>query len=116
MNSLEIIKSKLLLFRNERDWKKFHKPKDLAISLILEASEVLEHFQWKTEEEIEKYTKEHKDEIAEELADVFNWVILIAYDLKIDLIKSSLKKIDKNSKKYPIEKARGNHKKYKELI
>ncbi len=115
MKNLEAVKNKLLLFRKERDWKKFHKPKDLAISLVLEANEVLEHFQWKTDEEIEKYVKEHKDEVSEELADVFNWAILMAHDLKIDIIKSSFKKIDKNSKKYPVDKTKGSYKKYSEL-
>lgn len=115
MENLESIKNKLLLFRNERDWKKFHKPKDLAISLVLEANEFLEHFQWKTDVEIKKYTTEQRDEIAEELADVFNWVILIAHDLKIDIIKSSLKKIEKNKRKYPVEKNRGTYKKYTEM-
>lgn len=115
MNDLQKIRNKLISFRNERDWKKFHKPKDLAISLILESSELLEHFQWKTDEEFKEYTKKHKDEIAEELADVFNWVVLIAHDLKIDLIEASLKKIEKNNKKYPVEKIKGTYKKYTEL-
>jgi NTP pyrophosphatase (non-canonical NTP hydrolase) len=68
---------KIVDFRDARDWKQFHNPKDLALSLSLEASEVLEHFQWKNGEEFEKYCKTHKDDIGEELADVFYWVLLM---------------------------------------
>lgn len=115
MNDIKTVTKKLLKFRRDRDWEKFHKPKDLAISLVLEANEVLEHFQWKSEEEIEKYTSQHKEELAEELADVFNWVLLISYDLKIDIIQASQKKIGINKQKYPIKKSRSKHTKYTEL-
>jgi NTP pyrophosphatase (non-canonical NTP hydrolase) len=102
-------------FRDARDWKQFHNPKDCAISLSLEASEVLEHFQWKSKEEIEKYIKENKGEISEEIADVLYWVLLLAYDLKIDLPKTFMEKLEKNGKKYPVEKAKGKHTKYTKL-
>jgi len=115
MPDFKLVLDRLLEFRHERDWEQFHKPKDLALSLVLEASEVLEHFQWKSTEEIEEYVKTHKDHIAEELADVFNWVILMANDLDIDLIEASNKKIDKNGLKYPIEKAKGRADKYNKL-
>jgi len=110
----DIIK-KIVKFRNERSWKQFHNPKDLAISLSLEASEVLEHFQWKSKEEIEEYIKTHKGHIGEELADVFYWVLLMSHDLKIDIIKASEKKLKKNMEKYPISKAKGKHTKYNQL-
>jgi NTP pyrophosphatase (non-canonical NTP hydrolase) len=106
---------KILKFRNERNWKQFHNPKDMAISLVLEASEVLEHFQWKNKEEMEEYIKTHKEHIAEELADVLYWVLLMSHDLKIDIIKASEKKLKKNIEKYPIIKAKGKHTKYTEL-
>ena len=115
MSDFTPILKRLIEFRKERDWEQFHKPKDLALSLVLEASEVLEHFQWKSTKEIEKYVKTNKDDIAEELADVFNWVILMANDLDIDLIEASNKKIDKNAKKYPVEKAKGKADKYDRL-
>ena len=102
-------------FRDARDWKQFHNPKDSAISLLLEAGEVLEHFQWKNEEEMDTYVKSHKNEIAEELADVLYWVFLMGNDLHIDLSSAFVKKLKKNGAKYPIKKARGNHKKYTEL-
>lgn len=106
---------KIVKFRDKRDWKQFHNPKDLAISLSLEASEVLEHFQWKSKEEIEKYIKTNKKNIGEELADVLYWVLLIAYDLNIDIEKAFNLKMKQNEKKYPIKKAKGKHTKYTEL-
>jgi NTP pyrophosphatase (non-canonical NTP hydrolase) len=115
MSEIKELTKKILAFRNARDWKQFHTPKDLAISLSLEASEVLEHFQWKSEKEIEEYVKNNKKEIGEELADVFNYLLIISHDLKIDLAKASADKIEKNHKKYPIEKAKGKHTKYNKL-
>lgn len=115
MNELSDLTKKIVKFNKERDWKQFHNPKDLAISLSLEASEVLEHFQWKNKEEIEEYIKTHKEHIGEELADVFYWVLLMSHDLKIDIIKASEKKLKKNIEKYPIKKAKGKHLKYTEL-
>jgi dCTP diphosphatase len=105
----------IVAFRDARDWKKFHNPKDRAISLSLEASEVLEHFQWKSKDEMKKYVIEHKIEIGEELADVLYWVLLISHDLKIDVSDALENKIKKNEEKYPIEKAKGKHTKYNKL-
>ncbi len=115
MSDINEVTKKLLKFRKERDWKQFHNPKDMAISLSLEASEVLEHFQWKSKEEIDSYIKTHKEHIGEELADVFSWVIFMSNDLKINIIDALDKKIDKNIVKYPIEKAKGRHIKYNQL-
>ncbi len=112
MSDISPVLEKLLAFRKERDWEQFHKPKDLALSLVLEASEVLEHFQWKTTEEIEEYVKSNKDDIAEELADVFNWVILLSHDLGIDVVDAAHKKIEKNGLKYPVGKVNGKSDKY----
>jgi len=106
---------RIIAFRDVRDWKQFHNPKDCAISLSLEASEVLEHFQWKSKEEIEKYVIKHKIEIGEELADVLSWVLLMSHDLKIDILDALEKKIKKNEEKYPVEKAKGKHTKYNKL-
>lgn len=115
MADIQSITRKLLKFREERNWQQFHNPKDLALSLVLEAAEVLEHFQWKSEREIQEYIKTHKKEIGEELADVFNWVLTISYDLDIDIVKASEAKIRSNAKKYPIKKAKGTAKKYTDL-
>lgn len=115
MPDLMELRDLVLKFVNERDWDQFHSPKDLAISLNLEAAEVLEHFQWKSEEEIKSYVKTNKEDISDELSDVLYWVILIANNLDIDIPKSFKKKMLKNSKKYPINKAKGKHSKYTEL-
>ena len=114
-DNLENSIKKILAFRNARKWKQFHTPKDLAISLSLEASEVLGHFQWKSKEEIEQYVKTHKEHIGEELADVFAYLLLLSHTAKIDIIKAFDKKMTQNSKKYPIKKAMGLHTKYDKL-
>ena len=115
MSDIKQLTEKIRKFRDKRDWKQFHNPKDVAISLVLEASEVLEHFQWKNKEEIEEYIKSNKKEIGEELADVLYWVLLMCDDLKINIKEVLEKKIKKNKKKYPVEKARGKHTKYNKL-
>jgi NTP pyrophosphatase (non-canonical NTP hydrolase) len=102
-------------FCEERDWDQFHNPKDLSISLALEAAEVLEHFQWKNTDEMAKHSVENKVAIAEELADVLYWVLLLSNKLNIDLVGSFQDKMKKNEEKYPVEKAKGSHKKYTEL-
>lgn len=115
MSDLERLTAQIIEFRDARDWKQFHNPKDLAISLSLEASEVLEHFQWKSKEEMEKYVVGSKQEIGEELADVLYWVLLMSHDLNIDILEALDKKVSKNEKKYPVEKAKGVHTKYNKL-
>lgn len=115
MNQIETLTKIINDFRDARDWKQFHNPKDVAISLSLEAGEVLEHFQWKSPEEIKKYIKENKKEIANELADVFYWILLMSNDLDIDIEKSFLLKMKENAKKYPIKKSKGKHTKYNKL-
>jgi dCTP diphosphatase len=107
------IAERLLEFRKERDWGQFHSAKNLAISISLEAAELLEHFQWSGEKEA--LAPEKKEEAAKELADIFNYVILLADDLGIDIIDSAKQKIEENRKKYPIEKAKGSARKYKDL-
>jgi NTP pyrophosphatase (non-canonical NTP hydrolase) len=106
---------RIISFRNARDWKQFHNPKDLALSLVLESAEVMEHFQWKSLEEMEKYVVDKKDDIGEELADVLYWVLLMSNDLNIDILAALENKIKKNEDKYPVEKAKGNAKKYTEF-
>jgi len=115
MADINELTKKIIAFRNERDWKQFHNPKDVALSLVLEATEVMEHFQWKNKEEMEKYIKTNKAEIGEELADVLYWVLLMSHDLKIDISKALEMKIIKNEEKYPVKKARGKHTKYNKL-
>ena len=115
MSDIKKLIGEISNFRDVRDWKQFHNPKDCAISLSLEASEVLEHFQWKNPEEIKKYVETNKDEVTEELADVLYWVLLMSGDLNIDIVKAFDKKMLKNAKKYPVNKAKGKHTKYNKL-
>lgn len=115
MSGINDLIKRIVSFRDARDWQQFHKPKELAISLTLEAAEVLEHFQWKTNEEIEQYIKSNKEDIGEELADVLYWVLLMSNDLDIDLVQAFDKKMEQNENKYPVDKARGKHLKYNKL-
>ena len=115
MNEINSLQELIVNFRDERNWKQFHNPKDLAISLMLEAGELLEHFQWKNEKETALHIKEHKGLVANELADVFYWLLLISSDFDIDLRQALLSKMEQNEQKYPIALASGNHKKYSEL-
>jgi NTP pyrophosphatase (non-canonical NTP hydrolase) len=105
----------IVKYRDDRNWKQFHNPKDVALSLLLESTELLEHFQWKNGDEIINYVSKNKDEISKELADVFYWVLLMAKDLDIDISKSLKDKMIENENKYPIEKAFGNATKYNKL-
>lgn len=113
--NIKSLTKRIISFRDARDWKQFNHPKDLAISLSLEAAEVLEHFQWKGEAEIEEYLKTDKEHIGEELADVLYWLLLMSHDLEIDILRALERKMDINESKYPAEKAKGRHTKYSEL-
>jgi NTP pyrophosphatase (non-canonical NTP hydrolase) len=104
----EIIQA-LLKFRNERDWEQFHNPKDLAIALNVEAAELLELFLWKNHDEA------NKEKVKEELADIFAYALLLAEKYNLDVKSIVLEKIKKNGEKYPVDKAKGNAKKYDEL-
>lgn len=103
---------KILAFRDARDWKQFHNPKDLAISISLEAAELLEVFQWSGSE---INCEEKIDKIKEELADVVNYCVLMADVCGLDLDQIVCEKIGRNEEKYPVEKAYGSKKKYTEL-
>ena len=97
----------IIEFNKERDWDQFHSPENLAKSICIEAGELLECFQWNS-----RYDKEA---VCEELADVVNYCIVMADRLQVDLEEIVLKKLEKNRQKYPVEKAKGNSKKYNEL-
>lgn len=115
MADIKTLIKKVVKFRDARDWKQFHNPKDSSIALQLEASEVLEQFRWQNKEEMEEYVKTHKKELGDELADVLFWVLLLSNDLKIDITKAFNSKMKQNNKKYPISKSKGRHTKYTEL-
>lgn len=112
---LEKLTERIISFRDARDWKQFHNPKDVSLSMVLEAGEVMEHFQWKSPEEMQIHIKEHREEIGEELADVLYWVLLMSHDLNIDIFDAVDKKMKKNEEKYPEDKAKGKHTKYTNL-
>jgi dCTP diphosphatase len=115
MSEIEKLTRTVVKFRDERNWGQYHNPKDLALSLLLEAAEVLECFQWKNPEEIDIYIREHKEEISEELADTLYWILLMSHDLGIDIVRAFENKLRKNAQKYPVKKARGVHTKYSKL-
>jgi NTP pyrophosphatase (non-canonical NTP hydrolase) len=106
------IVKEILKFRDERGWKQYHNPKDLAISLSLEVAELLENFQWSSSEEA---VAKRMLSIKEELADVLIYSVLFAEAVGLDLDEIIMEKLSKNSKKYPIEKAFGKKEKYTEL-
>ncbi|MFT3897827.1 MAG: nucleotide pyrophosphohydrolase [Thermomonas sp.] len=112
---IESLRSKLREFAKERDWDKFHSPKNLAAALSVEAAELLEHFQWLTEGESASLSEGKRREVSEELADVFLYLIRLADKLEIDLWKAAEQKLSKNAEKYPVEKSKGKSTKYTEL-
>ena len=100
-------------FRDDRDWRQFHTPKDLATGLSLEAAEVLEHFLWKNGDKVTAYLEAGGTaEIRKELADVMIYLLFMAHDLGIDLEQAVLDKLEENARKYPVEKAKGRSDKY----
>ena len=109
MNDIKHITEKLLEFRDERDWEQFHNPKDLALALNVEAGELLELYLWKDANEA------NVEKVKEELADVFTFSFLLAERYGLDVKEIILEKIDKNKLKYPVDKSKGNAKKYTEL-
>lgn len=114
MKELEQIKLQLRQFANDRDWDQFHSPKNLSMALIAEAAELVEHFQWLTEEQSKSLKPVQLDQVKEELADIQIYLIRIADKLNVDLIKAVAEKIESNAKKYPPDKVRGSSKKYTE--
>ncbi|WP_405221032.1 nucleotide pyrophosphohydrolase [Dokdonia sp. Asnod1-B02] len=109
MSDLKEITNALLKFRNERDWEQFHNPKDLAIAINIESSELLEEFLWKKNDEADI------NKVKKELADVFSYSFLLAEKYNFDIKEIVLEKIEENGKKYPISKSKGNSTKYTDL-
>jgi NTP pyrophosphatase (non-canonical NTP hydrolase) len=101
--------------RDEREWGQFHTPKELAISLSVEAAELLSLMQWKTGEQLDQTVAAKREKIRDELADVLHSTLLLASELRIPLGEALLEKLKKDAAKYPIEKAKGRNVKYDEL-
>lgn len=105
----------VLHHRDERQWAQFHTPKELAVSLSVEAGELLSLMQWKTGNDLNQHLAARHEQVRDELADVLHSLLLLANDLKVDLGEALIEKLQKDAKKYPVEKARGQAKKYNEL-
>jgi dCTP diphosphatase len=102
-------------FRDERDWKQFHNPKDLAVSISIEAAELLELFQWKGAAESARFAADNRERVSEEIADVAIYLVELADITGIDLAQAIDAKLEKNARKYPVEKSRGISTKYTDL-
>lgn len=113
--SLERLRDRLREFAAARDWDQFHSPKNLAIALCVEVGELLEHFQWLSDQTSLTLPDDKLEKIKEELADVLLYLIRLADVLNVDLIKSADTKIKANAQRYPVDKSRGSAKKYTEL-
>ena len=114
-NDFDTLKQRLREFADTRDWNQFHSPKNLCMALGVEVAEITEHFQWLTEEQSNNLTRNKLDEVATELADTLLYLIRLADKLDIDLLASAFSKIELNRQKYPVDKSRGNAKKYTEF-
>ena len=114
MNELEEVKIRLRGFAAERDWDQYHSPKNLAMALIVEAAELVEHFQWLKEEESTALAPSKLEEVRQELADIQIYLIRLADKLDIDLMSATDEKIKLNEQKYPAAKVRGSSRKYTE--
>lgn len=111
-DSLVELRQKIDAFVNERDWAQFHSPKNLAMAMIVEAAELVEHFQWDTIQESYDLSDEKRQEVAHELADTFVYLLRLAEVTGIDLIQAANDKIALNALKYPVDKAKGSNAKY----
>ena len=115
--NLQELKDFVQKYCEDRDWDQFHNAKDLATALIIESAELLEHFRYKSEQEVEELFKnpEKREHISEEMADVLFPLLRLAQKYNVDLAEVFKRKMEKNAKKYPIDKAKGSNKKYSEL-
>ena len=114
MNELEELRIRIADFARERDWDQFHSPKNLSMALIVEAAELLEHFQWLKQSESFELPKDKLQAVEEELADILVYLVRIADQLGIDLISATNRKIKSNEAKYPADLVRGSSRKYTE--
>ena len=115
--TLAELKVRVAEFRDERDWKQFHNPKDLAVSISIEAAELLELFQWKSHDQVQEALADHQhlERVQEEIADIVVYCLNMSDTMGFDLAAAIIAKLDKNAAKYPADKARGTAKKYTEL-
>ncbi|MFM2289239.1 MAG: hypothetical protein RL684_2382 [Pseudomonadota bacterium] len=115
VTGLDELTVRLRAFAAERDWQPFHTPKNLASALIVEAGELLEHFQWLGDAESEQLPPERRERVAMEMADVLLYLVRLADRMDVDLLAAAARKLAINAEKYPVPLARGTHRKYDEL-
>ena len=113
-SDLLMLRDKLRAFAEARDWDQFHSPKNLSMALMVEVAELMEHFQWLTEQQSVSLSPDIKDAVAEELADILLYLVRLSDKLEVDLKEAALHKLEKNAAKYPAEQVRGSAKKYSE--
>ena len=106
---------RILEFRDLREWQQFHTARTLATSILIESSELMEVFQWVSDDELNEVVKERRDQISEEVSDILIYILLFAEEIGINLEEAVERKLDLNEKKYPIEKAKGNANKHNDL-
>jgi len=115
MGELDAIKGALIKFREERDWRQFHDPKNLSQAIGIEASELQEIFLWKTNAESKKISPNELEDVKDEVADIFIFLMYFCHEFGIDLFRAVEDKIKVNGERYPVDKAKGNSKKYGDL-
>src|SRR5438874_9705569 len=104
-----------IAFRDAREWRQFHNPKDVALSMALEVAELIEIMQWKNGPELLEHLAAQREHVGQELSDVLYWVLVLAHDQGIDLASAFRAKLQHNAEKYPVEKAKGVARKYRDL-
>ncbi|NJK90520.1 MAG: nucleotide pyrophosphohydrolase [Blastochloris sp.] len=114
MLTITELTERILLFRDARNWRQFHGPKDIAVAISVEASELLQHFVWQDAAQSEQRIRERRDEIASEMADVAILLFEMAANSDIDLGRAIEAKLQRNEERYPVDKARDSNKKYNE--
>ncbi len=113
--TLAELTARIIAFRDARDWMQFHNPKELAVAITAEAGELLQHFMWQQPEQIERRASERRAELTDEMADVAILLLELAHNLEVDLGQAVLDKLERNERRYPVEKSRGSNAKYNEL-
>ena len=112
---LDELTQQIVQFRDERDWKQYHSPRNLAASITIEAAELLELFQWSSDASMSQDVETRRTDIEREVADVLIYTLLLAHDTGVDVVASVTRKLAENTEKYPTSKARGSRQKYTEL-
>jgi NTP pyrophosphatase (non-canonical NTP hydrolase) len=114
-SDVQKLRDELRKFAEERDWNQFHSPKNLAMALVVESSEIVEKFQWMTEQQSFQLSPDKLEEVKDEIGDVLNYLVRLSDMLGVCPLDAAIEKLEKNRHKYPIHKSKGNCKKYTEL-